>query len=917
MRDFRKIVRERIASLRVAAAAEPDLTEELAQHLEDRYQELRSGGATEEEAYRKAAAELDDLYPMEAALETSQRMPQHDTVPAGDISRGNFIADLWRDLRYTGRTIRKSPLFVVFVVLTLALGIGANTTVFTLINTLILNPLPVENSSELAAVATAEAKSTSKSSIALPVSYANLKDYQSKNEVFSSLAGYTSPRIVTFDAGGVSQRMFSELVTGDYFSTLGIRPAKGRFFLPEEDSTAGAHPVAVMNYATWQTHFGAADDIAGRTLRLNGAVFTIIGVAPPRFIGVNAIFGPDLWIPAAMAEQLLPSEMDAVLRERSKAVFRGVGRLKPGVSRAQAQANIATIASALAREYPDANAGHTATVRPITDVIFGSSRTGPTPVVLASAVLLVVVGIVLLIACSNVANLLLARSAARQQEIAVRLAIGASRGRLVRQLLTESVFLGFLSGLVGLWIGYGGLQFLWSFRSSQVSPNLITPKLDATVFVFALILSLLTGFIFGTIPALRASRMSVAEALKEEARTTGRSRSRITLANLLLVGQVAFSFVSLVTASLFLRSIERAYDIDPGFQTQHLAVFMTNPGQAGYGKPQTKAFYKEVRERVAGLPGIESASWASNLPLWGRIANGLQVEGREQRSKADTITTVVNTVDLNYFETAGIVIDKGREFTETDQEGSTPVAIVNEKMAHDYWPNQEALGKRIQMPGEKKMRQIVGIARTANYFTLAEPPQLCVYVPLEQNYVDAMTLYVPSKGDPQQILMPVEREVHAIAPQILVNDALGMRTGRAIIDGALFQAKMGVALLSVFGLLALGLASIGLYGILAYSVNQRKREIGVRMALGAARGSVLWLMLKQGMSLVLTGVMIGLVTALAGGRLLTRMLYGVSASDPTSVAGAASVLLAVALVACYLPARSASRLDPLVALREG
>lgn len=924
MPDWKSLVLKRLAPLRLEATAESALTEELAQHLEDRYLELCSGAASPEEAYRKAASELDDMYPIRAELERSQRMPKYDAVPAGDLPAGNFLEDLWRDLRYTGRTMRKNPLFVLFVVVTLALGIGANTTVFTLINTFILNPLPVPNSSELAAVAMAEVKSTSKSKAALPLSYADLKDYQARNEVFSSLAGYSSVRVVTLQAptvregtggdrsGPASERMFSELVTGNYFSTLGLKPALGRFFLPEEDGAPGAHAVAVMNYGTWQTRFGAASGIVGKTLRLNHLVFTVIGVAPPKFIGVNSLFGPDLWIPSAMAEQLLPNEMRDALTDRAKAVFQGIGRLRPGVSRVQAQANIATIASALAREYPEANQGHTATVRPIMDLFFGSAGTGSMPILFGSMVLLVVVGIVLLIACSNVANLLLARSAARQQEVAIRLAIGASRARLVRQFLTESVFLGALSGLVGLLIGYVGLRVLWSFLPS--SSNFIAPKMDATVFIFALAVSLLTGFLFGTIPALRASRISVAEGLKEEAHTIGKSRSRIAFANVLLVGQVAFSFLLLVTAALFLRSIGRAYDLDPGFQSKNLALFMTNPGQAGYAKAQTKAFYKDVRERVAAIPGVQSVSWASNLPLWGRIANGLRVEGREQRSQSDTITTVVNTVDLNYFKAAGVAIDKGRGFTRMDREDSTPVAIVNEKLARDYWPDQEALGKRIQLPGEKIMRQIVGIARTANYSTLAEPPQLCVYVPLEQNYSDAMTLYVRSTGDPEQIIMPVQRAVRAAGPRILVTDT---RTGRQIIDGGLFQAKIGVALLSVFGLLALGLASIGLYGIMAYSVNQRKREIGLRMALGAARESILRLILKQGMSLVLTGVAIGFGVAMLVGSLLTRMLYGVSASDPISVAGAALVLLAVGLVACYLPARWASRVDPLMALREG
>jgi predicted permease len=926
MPNWNHIVRDRIASLRLEGTAEADLADELAQHLEDRYREYRTGGASEQEAYQKALSELDDTHPLRAESARMQRMAKYDAIPAGDAGPSNFMEqahstigvrcarsaeNLWRDLRYAVRTMRKGPMFVLFVVLTLGLGIGANTTVFTVINTLILNPLPVPDSSGLAALGMAKVGTTSKSSVPLPLSYADLKDYRVRNRVFHSLAGYTSPHGVTWQVGAASQGMFSELVTGNYFSTLGLRPARGRFFLPEEDSAPGAHAVAVMNYGTWQARFGGADDIVGKTLRINHVVFTVIGVAPPQFIGVNALFGPDLWIPAAMTEQLLPNEMRNAFSDRGKAAFQGVGRFKPGVSRAQAQANMATIAADLAREYPATDEGHTAAVRPIRDVLFASSFGPSTPILFASAGLLIVVGIVLLIACSNVANLLLARSAARQQEMAVRLAMGASRPRLVRQLLTESVFLGFLSGVLGVFIAYAGLHLL--FGALPSSANFVRPKLDVTVFVFALFISLATGFLFGTIPAFKASRASVAETLKEEARTTGKSRRKVTVANTLLVGQVAFSFLLLVTAALFLRSIGRAYNIDPGFQTAHLAVFMTNPGQAGYGKPQTKAFYKDARERVARIPGVESVSWASNLPLWARTVNGLQVEGRQQRSQADKIAAIIDTVDSNYFETAGVAIDSGREFTNLDQETSTPVAIVNQKMARDYWPRGDALGKRIQLPGETQMRQIVGIARTASYSSWGEPPQLCVYVPLTQNYSDGMSLYTRSKGNPEQILMTVQRELQAAAPQIRIS----VLTGRKVIDGGLFQAKMGVALLSVFGLLALALASIGLYGILAYSVNRRKREIGLRMALGAARASVLRLILKQGMSLVVTGVLIGFAGALLVSRLLSRMLYGVSASDPVSIAGAAVVLLAVALLACYLPARWASRVDPLEALREG
>ena len=911
MPDWKTIIRSRVASLNLTPAAESDLAEELSQHLEDRYRELLSGGADDSEAYRQTLAEFDDRDPVSGLARKGNLAARSEPVPAGSARSGNWFGDLWKDLRFAGRSMRKNPLFVLFVVLTLGLGIGANTTVFTLINTLLLNPLPVPNSSELVSVASTGETRAARSATPLPISYPNLMDYQARNDVFRSLAGYTNPNTATLQIGQNSDRIFVELVTANYFSTLDLEPAKGRFFLPEEDTSPGAHPVAILNYGTWQARFGGAVDIIGRTLEVNRVPFTVIGVAPPKFIGVNAIFGPDLWIPASMTEPLMPSEFHGALTDRSRAMFKAVARLRLDVRREQAQANLATVAAALAHQYPEADEGRGAVVRPIRDAIFDSASSGTSLILFAGAVLLAVVGIVLLIACSNVANLLLARAAARRHEIAVRLAIGASRGRLIRQLLTESASLGLLSGVAGLLIGIAGVRALWS--ALPAAANFIAPKLDPSVFVFTLIVSLATGFIFGTVPALRVSRVGVADAVKEEGRSAGASPRRLSLANSLLVGQVAFSFLLLMTAALFVRSIGRAYQMDPGFETQHLALFMTNPGQAGYGKAQTKTFYKEVRTRIVTMPGVASMSWASNLPLWGRQIHGVEVEAREQRSKADIVSSILNTVDTGYFETAGIPIEQGRDFTDMDRETSVPVAIVNEKMARDYWPGGSALGKRIKLPGDPAVRQIVGIARTANYSTLAEPPQACIYVPLEQNYSGAMTLYVRSQSDPQQVMIPVQREVRAAGPGIMVND---VRTGRTIVDNGLFQAKVAVMLLSVFGMLALGLASVGLYGILAYSVQQRTREIGVRMALGAGRATVLRLILGRGLTLVGIGMAIGGGAALIAGRLLSRALYGISGTDPLSLAGAAALLLAVAFIACYLPALGASRVDPLTALRQ-
>jgi predicted permease len=905
MADWRQVVRTRLADLRLSAAAEAELTEELAQHLEDLHRDLQGGGASSEDAYRETVSELDDICALRTGIERNQLMATHDAVPVGDGTSRTVVDDLRRDLRYAGRTLRTNPLFVLVVIVTLGLGIGANTTVFTVVNTLILSPMPVRAPSELMAVASVASTGTAQANTLMPLSHPNFTDYRAQNTVFTGLAGYTPMRALTWQVHDASQPLLSEFVTGNYFPLLGVETAMGRTFGLEAENAGD--PVAVMNYGTWQTHFGAAPDIVGRQLRLNNVVVTVIGVARPGFIGVNGLVGPDLWLPLRIAEQLLPSEMRAAVTDRSKPLLQGFARVKPGVTVAQAQANVAALATALAGEYPAANEGQTVTVRPIRDVLFGRAST---MVRFAGAVLAMVAGVVLLIACSNVANLLLARSAARQQEMAVRVALGASRARLVRQLLTESVCLGLLSGGVGLLIGYFALHLL--AKTLPATGTFTTSSLDGAVLLFTLLVSLATGFLFGTVPALSVSRAEVAGVL-QEGRTAGPSARRITVANALLVGQVALSFLLLVTAALFLRSIQRAYEIDPGFEADHVAVYLTNPGQAGYDEAQTKAFYADVAERVARLPGAESVAWASNMPLFASPVGGLHVDGRQQ-SPTDSSTTIVNTVSRGYFHTSGVAIEKGREFTDVDRPTSLPVAIVNEKLAQDYWPGEGALGKRVQVPGERQTREIVGVARTGNYSSFGEPPQRCVYVPLEQNQLPAMTLYVRSSGDPAQMVSAVRSEIHAAGPQVLMS---GVRTGQQVIDGSLFQARIGVALLSVFGLLALGLASIGLYGILAYAVNQRQREIGLRMALGASQRSVLRMVVKQGMSLVVTGMAIGFGVALLLGRILSRMLFGVGAGDLVSLSGAALILGVVALVACYLPARWATRLDPLVALRHG
>ena len=887
---------------------ESEIVEELSADLQDRFVALKSQGATDREAFQSALAELDarDLGSELRGAEPAYQAPLAEAAPGS----GRWIADLLQDLRYAARMLRKSPGFTIVAALTLALGIGANTAVFAIANTFLLNPLPVKNISELVAVSTTSIKKTGRSGDLQPLSFLNLKDLQERSGSFTRLSGHSSPLSVTMTVNRSPHRVELELVTANYFETLGIRPFMGRFFLRGEDVVPGAAPVVVLGYSAWEDRFGGDPNILGRTIKINDTAFTVIGVAQKGFKGVFAVFGPDMWAPSMMAAQVLPAQQQNALGDRSIPVFTGIGRLRPGVSMSGAQAEMKMDASALAQEYPDANHGQTIVLQTLKEAAFGPERQ---PAVMGTALLMVIVAVVLLIACSNVANLLLARASARRQELAVRMALGAGRVRLLRQLLTESVLLGLLAGTIGIFLAYACCQLLMSLRPAEYAENLFVLKMNANVYVFAFVLSILAGVIFGIIPALRSSRTSVSEALKEETRTAGRSRSRVTLANVLLAGQVAVSLVLLVIATLFLRSVAHEYDIDPGFQTKHLALFMLYPGQAGYNEVRTKQFYKDVRARTAILPGISSVTWASNLPFWGRKETGLQIEGQEPRSKSEAISSVVDTVDLNYFTTFGIPFREGRDFTQQDDDSSQAVAIINDTMAARFWPGQEAVGKRLKLPDGKDFLTVIGVVKTANYQSLGEPPQSCVYIPLRQNFSDSMILYVRTAGDPSSVLTTVQGEIHAADPDLPVDD---IRTGTKVINQALWWAEIGVGMLGAFGMLALALASVGLYGIMAYSVNQRRREIGVRMALGAGQNTVRLFVLRQGMFLVLVGLVVGVFLALLAGHGLSRFLYGVSGADPVSLVGASVVLLFVAFLACYLPARSASQVDPLVALRE-
>lgn len=814
---------------------------------------------------------------------------------------------LWKDIRFALRTFTKSPAFALTAVSSLALGIGVNTTIFTIINTLFLNPLPVDRVSEIVAVYTIDKNNTSQLGSVLQVSYPNYKDFRDRNSSFSSTAAYSFPIAGSVSTGGEGEPIFVELVTGNYFATLGVRPLLGRLIGTEDDRVPGASPVMVLGHRMWQRQFGGKRDVLGQTVMVNGTVFTVVGVAPEGFRGVNSLFGPDAWAPVMMYRELLPSQFRSWVDERRALAFNVAARLKPGVTIEQAGAEMVALAKSLETEYPAPNQGRTTTLRPLTTAtIFPGVREA---LVLGGAVLMVIVGLVLLIACSNVANLLLARATARTQEIAVRLALGANRARLVRQLMTENVLLSLIGGALGVLVAVWTLRVIWSTRPSLAPQNFVEPRLDATVLAFTLGISLVTGVAFGLAPAIQSSRASVVGALKDNTRSAGRRRRTFGLGNLLIVGQVALSLVALITAALFLRSSQAASHIDPGFDSEHVAVMTVTPGQQGYEQARGEQFYRDVLTAVRAVPGVTAASWGTNLPLFGFVHRSLFVEGRE--SLPPVLTTTID-VDAGYFDTMSIAVLKGRDFREADRTGP-PVAIVNDTMARRYWPNSDAVGKRFRFYVEQEYREVVGVVKTVKYATLGEDPQPAAYRPLQQAYSDTAVLYVRAARDPAAIIEPVRRVIHQHDPRIPVQNA---QVVKDVISQSLWAVNLAAGLLGVFGLLALVLACVGLYGVMSYSVGQRTREIGLRMALGAGRRDVLGLVLRQGLTLVGAGVVLGVAGAFAASRLVRTLLFQ-SPSDPLSFIGASGALVAVAVLASLVPARRASRVDPVITLRDG
>ena len=812
---------------------------------------------------------------------------------------------LRQDLRQAARLLVKDPGFTVVAVLSLGLGIGANTAIFSLVNALLLRPMPVAQPHEIVSVYTSDFSGP----LFGASSYPDYQDFRRLDALAGLVAWAPTPVALSQDGG--HQRLFAEMVSASYFDVLGVRPVLGRGFVPEEDTAPAA--VAVISHALWQGGFGADPAIVGKSLVLNGTPFQVVGVAPPGYGGLMRGLAMDVW---------LPLSMHAVARPGSSELHRGnrglflTGRLKPGTDRAAAQARFDALAAELRAAHPRQWTDVQQRGRVVTLVSEAGSRIFPEvrgPVLGFVALLMTVVGLVLLIACANLANLLLARAAARRREIGIRVALGAGRFRLVRQLLTESLLLGALGGALGLLWASWGTDVIAGFRPPVPVPLLIDLRPDGRVLAFTAAVSLLTGVLFGLAPALSATRRDLVSALKDDTASVAGARWRSRLRGILVGGQVSVALLLLVGSGLFLRSLRNAHTIDLGFEPGGLALASVDLALAGYKEDAGRDFYGRVLASTRDLPGVVAATLVKDAPLGlGGGRRRVVIEGYTPRPGED-MEVSLTAVGPGFFDTFRIPLRRGRAFRESDDAAAPLVAIVNESFVRRYWPGQDPIGRQLRMRGEQApAMEVIGVARDGKYRTLGEDPRPFLYVPLFQDFDPSVTLVARTAGSPAELAALLPRRLAALDPRV---PAFDVKTMDEHLRFALLPARLAAAVLGSFGTVALLLAALGLYGVMSYVVSQRRREVGIRMALGARRSDVIRLVLGHGMRLTVAGAACGLAAALALTRLVSGLLYGISPTDPWTLLGVTGVLAAVAFLSCLLPARRAAGVDPVVALR--
>jgi len=819
-----------------------------------------------------------------------------------------MMETFWQDVRFALRVLIKSPGFTIIAVVTLALGIGANTAIFSVANAFLFRPLPVKDADRLVVVAVQSSASTDPN----PISYLDYLDYRQQSDVFSDMTGYTID-LIGLGSGGHADRVVGSYVPSNFFSMLGIHPAAGRLISPGEGDLPKTGPVVVLGYGYWQKRFAGNPSVIGRPVSVDGVDVTIIGVVQKEFTGPYNVIEMDAYLPIGMYGA--GTNSTTFFTNRGDHDVRVLATLKPGISVPQAQTALGVIAQRLAQQYPKDDQGQIVRVFPEKTARPEPSAADSLPLI--ATVFLALVGLVLLVACVNVANLLLARAAARQSEMAIRAALGAGRLRLIRQLLTESLMLaaggGTLGALLGLWVCHA-LEGLRPIGDFQISLGV---TFDWRVFGYVAGASAISGILAGLLPALRVSRANLNETLREGGRGTIGGGNRQRLRSALVTAQVAGSIIVLVAAGLFARSLKNAESVDLGFDPHNVLNVGIDPGLQGYDQARSDAFFRELLRRAKATPGVESASLAFNYPMaYYNDGAGTYAEGQELMPDSRAPGASYNCISPDYFNVMRIPIVEGRTFNDADTASSQPVAIVNQAMANRIWPGKDPVGLKFSYKGQGGPQvTVVGIARDAKYSGIIDPVGNYFFVPQTQHYRSTHVLQLRTAGvQPESLIPAIEADVRELDPNLPVFDVMSMERSLSGANG-FFLYQMGAGFAGVLGGLGLILAIVGVYGVVSYNVSQRRHEIGVRMALGASPSVVFGMVLRLIAFLVGGGVVLGSLTALGVSRFLSSLLVGVAPWDPSTYGAVDALLIAVALVACYLPARRATRVDPSTALR--
>jgi putative ABC transport system permease protein len=865
----------RLRSLFRRGQVEAELNEELRYHLERQIEVNTAAGMSVEEARYAALRAMHGL---------DQRKEE-----CRDMRRVRLIEDFWQDFRFSLRSLLKRPGFTAIALLALALGIGANTAIFSLVNAVILQPLPYRDPDRLISVYGTRNRSTQGS-----VGPTDFLDYRSQNKTFEQFAASGSMMLpMNLTGSGEPERLNASIITGNYFDTFGVRPALGRGFSLENEKTGQDH-VTVLSHAFWQTRFGGDPNIVNKTINLDGKAYEVLGVMPAEVVLPQPA---QLWVP-------INFDADPEMKMRNARFLRGIGRLKEGVTLDQAQTDTDLIAAQLEQQYPDSNTGWSLRLIPLREILVGGSRT-------MLFILFGAVGFVLLIACANVANLLLVRAAARQKEIAMRTALGASRLRIIRQMITESLLLAIFGGALGALLAVAGVKLLVSLGEDNI-PRTANVKIDATVLAFTLLISLATGLLFGLAPAIRTMKENLVDALKDGIRGGSEATVKNRTRSLLVVFESAIAVMLLIAAGLLIRSLVALQNVDPGFDPNNVLTLRVDLPRQKYNTPEKASnFFEQLETRVAGLPGVEAVGLITDLPLSGEARDmPYRVEGRPATS--DIAFVDFRRVNKNYFSAMRIPLRRGRNFTEQEVRQSDKAIVVSQAFVDSVFPNEEALGKRLIIWSgiRNEPYEIIGIVGDTRYQSLQGEPSATMYVPTRELLF--VNLVIRTQGDPLSLVGGVRKEVNALDPDQPIA-AIRPMTEWVAMSAA--GARYRTTLLGLFALLAMILAATGIYGVMSYSVAQRTQEIGVRMALGARPLDVLKLVVRQGMMLALIGVIVGLAGALALTRVMSSLLFGVTERDPITFVAVAALLIVVAFISCFVPAHRATRVDPLIALR--